>query len=215
MSARRSLIPMLLALFAFACTDGGGPLSLDPLAKRGGISGGGNIGSTTIPILQQSPTAPPLETYQVTFWAHVGKETLVSVDYRPAAGKSDGAPFLFFYVPRSGLAAGAGGAVLARGDSVAITMRIDPTRFLVDFQPSGVQFSSGAPAMLGLYYGNANLDLNGNGVVDRTDQRLISRFAVYTSSNASTWSKLQSRNDTTNTVVAGAVGHFSQFAVSW
>lgn len=169
--------------------------------------------STGIHILQQSATAPPLETYQVSFWAYVGKASTVTVNYERAAGQSVGQPFLRFDIPKHGLVARTGGAPLNRGDSVSVTLTIDLVSFSVDFRPSGVLFSTKFPANLAVCYENANPDLNGDGVVDATDQMLRQQLALWY--QAHPWSRLPSRNDTKQLCVSTALYHFSEYAVSW
>jgi len=211
MSAPRALILVALALLAAGCSDRLGPDAAAPglLAAR--------QGSNTLPILQQAATAPALETYQVRFVAYVGQSSLVTVRYRPTAGQTVGDPFLRFEIPRNGLIAGASGVPLRRGDAIAMTLTIDPNSFLVDFQPSGVIFAANAPARLAIWYGNANLDLNGNGVVlDGNDRALVDQLAIwYQLSPSASWFKQLSRNDPTQKLVGTELYHFSEYAVSW
>src|SRR5207237_1150477 len=92
----------------------------------------------------------------------------------PAAGirmlqASLGGSFLRFEIPKQGLETDAGGTRLKRGDSVHITLTIDPVSFEVHFKPSGVTFSRTWPAALTIWYGNANPDLDGDGAVDGVD----------------------------------------------
>ena len=209
MPVRRALIPLALALLA-ACSDQVGPASAAHAlnAQR--------VPHSSIPILQQSATAPALASYRVAFWAYVGQSSLVTVRYQPSAGQVVGDPFLRFEIPRNGLVAGASGMPLRRGDSVAISVTIDPGTFLVDFQPSGVMFSPNAPARLALWYGNANLDLNGNGVLDGNDRTLMEQLAIwYQLSPSASWFKQLSKNDPAQTLVGTELYHFSEYAVSW
>ena len=172
--------------------------------------------SRQIPILQQSRTAPPLETYQVSFWAYRGQASTVTVNYQPVSGQSVGQPFLRLDISKNGLKAGAGGKSLKRGDSVAVTLTIDPVRFSVEFEPSGVLFSKNLPANLTIWYENANPDLNDDGVVDATDQALEQQLAFwYHAVKQHAWSRLSSTNDTTQESVSTALYHFSQYAICW
>src|SRR6058998_3655068 len=211
MRAHRLRLPVALALFAAGCVDETGPSPTGvrpPLAAVASYSG--------VHILRQSPTAPRLQAYRVAFWARRGTQTTVGVNYRPAPGKWFGDPFLRFRIPINGLVAGANGVPLARGDSVRITLTIDSLSFLVDFQPSGVLFSTSSPAQLAIWYQDANPDLNGDGVVDATDQALEAQLAIWTQSNKmDPWKQLSSGNDTTQKLVTAALYHFSQYAVSW
>ncbi len=171
--------------------------------------------TSSIPMLQQAATAPRLNTYRMSFWARRGTQTTVGVNYRRRPGERVGDPFLRFKIPINGLVAGAGGVPLDRGDSVLITLTIDTVYFRVDFQPSGVVFSSSSPAQLAFWYQDANPDMNGDGVVDGADQLIEQNLAVYSKSGGSSWGKLLSRNDPTQQVVGAQVFHFSQYAVSW
>src|SRR3990172_7575728 len=177
--------------------------------------------STGMHILRQSPTAPPLETYQVSFWAYAGKASTVIVNYQPAAGQSVGQPFLRFDIPEDGLR---GGPDRRNGDrghreerhSVLITLTIDPETFSVEFEPSGVVFSKRHPATLAIWYGNADPDLNGDGVVDAPDQALAEQLALWVRHpEPAPWLKLFSENETGQQWVWTALYHFSDYAVSW
>jgi len=119
-------------------------------------------------------------------------------------------------ISKNGLKAGAGGKSLKRGDSVAVTLTIDPVRFSVEFEPSGVLFSKNLPANLTIWYENANPDLNDDGVVDATDRALEQQLAFwYHAVKQHAWSRLSSTNDTTQESVSTALYHFSQYAICW
>jgi len=208
MRAHRSLIA--LALLAAGCSDKiGGPVAPgQPLAQEW-------VNSSSIPTLQQSPTAPPLETYQISYWAHVWKASTVTVNYQPAWEGAAGQPFLSFTIPTKGLSALGDGTLLNKGDSVQITLTIDPVDFSVDFQPSGLVFSPAYPAYLTLWYENANPDLDGNGVVDGNDQTLMQQLTFYCQTAWLPWMKIPSRHDSAQPSISTVLYHFSQYAVSW
>ncbi len=213
----RFWLPVAILLALAACRDAAAPLNENGAGSQLSVTPemvSQPTSPTGIHILQQSPTAPLLETYQVSFWAYVGKASTVTVNYQPAAGQSLGQPFLRFDIPKHGLVAGAGGAPLNRGDSVSVTLTIDSVSFSVHFQPSGVLFSTQFPANLTIWYENANPDLNGDGVVDATDQMLLQQLALWYHAKAH-WSKLSSNNDTAQLSVSTALYHFSEYAVSW
>ncbi|HEV2672302.1 MAG TPA: hypothetical protein VGU74_14515 [Gemmatimonadales bacterium] len=216
MSRRRLYWPLAILPFVIwpglaGCRDAAAPLNQANVgAPHFSVVGGSTM------VLQQSSSAPPLETYQVSFWAYTGKETNVVVNYQRVGDEKVGQPFLRFYIPKIGLVAGGGGVPLNRShDSVFVTLNIDPTNFRVDFQPSGVQFAPVAPAILTLWYENRNPDLNGDGVVDSTDQTLLEKLAIYYEATSTTKLKIPSKNDTKNQYVLGGLLHFSTYAVSW
>jgi len=208
----RYVMPLTLVLVAAGCTDQTGPSPTAvpvPLAAVVPPPPGTHL-------LQQSPAAPRLQTYQVSFWAKRGTQTTVFVNYRRAPGQWLPDPFLRFKIPINGLVAGAGSIPLGGGDSVRITLTIDTVFFNVDFQPSGVLFSSASPAQLAFWYENASPDLNGDGVVDATDQVLKDQLAIwYRGSRTQAWRQVWSKNDPSQEVVTAALYHFSQYAVAW
>ena len=165
--------------------------------------------------LRQAPGAPPLETYQVSFWAVDGKASSVTVNYQPRDGESVGQPFLRFAIPKNALAMTPDGKRMNRGDSVLVTLTIDPVNFGVDFQPSGMRFSRGTPAELTFWYGNADPDLNGDGVVDATDQECAEYIALWGHAANTRWVKMLSSIDATSPSVSTMLRHFSEYAVSW
>ncbi len=183
--------------------DGHGPVGLQPQL----------LADSSLPpnILQQSPSAPLLETYQVAFWAYKqGPASTITVSYQ------NGQPFLGFHIPRNSLQDFAASDSLQKGDSILITLTIDPVRFLVDFQPSGLLFSRSLPATLAMCYENANPDLNGDGVVDSTDQALEEQLAIWSETGGTSgWFKLSSKDNPTQQCVAAPVVHFSQYAILW
>jgi hypothetical protein len=209
MTLRREWLFAILVVLV-GCRDAAAPL--DESAALAELSSSLSAG---LHILQQSPTAPRLQAYRVSFWAKRGTQTTLFVNYRPAPGQSQGDPFLRFKIPINGLVAGAGGAPLGRGDSARITLTIDSVRFHVDFQPSGVRFSKSSPAQLAIWYQDANPDLNGDGVVNATDAALTQQLAIWSQSTTDAWKQLSSKNDTTQQYVASKIYHFSEYAVSW
>lgn len=164
---------------------------------------------STPPILQQSSSAPALEAYQTSVWLTKGNARSVAVRYQ------NGDPFLQFDVPRDGLVAGAAGSFMRKGDSVWVTLTIDPVNFAVDFQPSGLIFSSRSPANLTFWYANANLDFNGNGVVDGNDRLVLQQLSLWYAATSATGYKVSTKNDPSQLFLSGAIYHFSSYAVSW
>jgi hypothetical protein len=212
MFIRRCLIAFAVAFTFVGCRDMAGPVT-ERVVPSPQLSRRPAPANRT---LQQSPSAPPLEDYRVSFWAVVGKASAVRVRYRAAAGESVGDPFLRFEIPRQGLETNADGRRLKRGDSVRITLTIDPVSFDVHFKPSGVSFSKRWPAALTLWYGNANPDLNADDVVDATDQTLAKQLAVWSQTRKTQpWLKLASKNNMSRQFVAAPLYHFSEYAVCW
>ena len=204
-------VPVAALLFLGGCADAVGPAVEPHLVDAPSVS----APVADLHILRQAPTAPALETYQVSFWARRDRASTVTVNYLPAAGESVGQPFLRFDIPRDGLQAGVDGRRLGRRDAVYITLTIDPQTLAVDFAPSGVSFSGRRPATLAIWYGNADPDFNGDGTVDAVDQALVEVLAIWgRPQRPAPWLKAASQTDAGQWIWA-ALYHFSEYAVSW
>jgi hypothetical protein len=63
---------------------------------------------------------------------------------------------------------------------VLISVRvIDPSRLIVEFQPSGLKFSAASPARLRFELGETDSDLNGDGLVDSGDDTLKTQLSFW------------------------------------
>lgn len=208
---RRFWLPVAVLLALAGCRDATAPRDdANPLAEVVSPS----TAYADLDILQQSPTAPPLETYQVSFWARKDRASTVVVNYQPAAGESVGLPFLRFDIPRGGLTAGPNRPHLGNRDSVFVTLTIDPQSFSVAFEPTGVVFSRRRPATLAIWYGNADPDLNGDGAVNAADQTLAAQLAIWgRPDRPAPWLKTASQSG--QQWVWTSLYHFSEYAVSW
>ena len=211
MRLRRYVTSLTLVLVVAGCSDQTGPSPVGPQPSFAEV-----VSLAGTRILRQSPTAPLLETYQVSFWARKDRASTVTVNYLARSGQPAGDPFLWFYIPKDGLKSGPEGPRLHGRDSILITLTIDPDSFVVDFQPSGVVFDNRHRASLVLWYGNANPDLNGDGAVDATDEALREQLAIWTRhGKQALWQRLLSQTDPTVPFVYTELRHFSQYAVSW
>jgi len=205
-------LPIVVFLALAGCQDATAPLD-QPFALA---EGAGPLPlSDGLHILQQAPTATGLGTYEVSFWARRDRASAVSVNYQPVDGASVGLPFLRFDIPRGGLAS-VPGVRLGWRDSVLITLTIDPANFAVEFAPTGVAFSRRHPAALAIWYGNANPDLNGDGIVDAVDEVLAAQLAIWgRQARPAPWIRTSSQTEAGQQWVWTALYHFSEYAVSW
>jgi hypothetical protein len=209
---RRLWLPVAVLLAVAGCRDAAGPV----VESHALADLSASIPSAGLHILQQAPTAPALETYEVSFWARKDRASTVIVNYLPVAGESVGRPFLRFDIPSDGLQAGADGRRLRRRDAVYITLTIDPQTLSVNFAPSGVAFSRRHPATLAIWYGNADPDLNGDGTVDAVDQSLVEQLAIWgRPERPAPWLKAASQTEAGQQWIWAALYHFSEYAVSW
>lgn len=161
--AHRDLAGPALAVLATFVLAGCGD---DPAGPGGG-------GDTTRPptgliILVPDAGAPPLATSDTTFVATKGVRTEVRMFYTPVPPDDSGDEFLeldiedqsLFRYPMSHPKAG---ALFVEGDTVTITISIDPATLSATLSPSGLQFDPLNPAELELRYQNADPDFDDDG----------------------------------------------------
>jgi len=209
---RRIWLPVAILMAVAGCRDAAAPRS-DSSALSEVVASPDSPGP--VHILQQAPTAPPLQVYETSFWVTKGKAATLVVNYQAPDGQVPDR-FLQFTVPKDGLIAGAYDPHMSKGDSILLTLSIDPTGFLAHFGPSGVKFSAKSPAILTMCYEHMDPDLNGDGIVDETDEALQQQISFWTQSmKAGDWFKLPTKYDPSNPCVSAKIYHFSQYAVSW
>jgi hypothetical protein len=103
-------------------------------------------------------TAPPLETTDTSFWAVKGEERELVLRFQGQGGPGTGSKFLQFSVSDNSLLARPDGSSFQTGDSVEISVSVDPGLYSVNFEPSGLRFNPSDPAELELDYGETEDD---------------------------------------------------------
>ena len=152
---RTTVIAGALALVLLGCGDNTGPAG---------------VPDAQLHIVRQDSLAPPLVATRDSFWAKVGDGRELHLNYEGVAPGSIGEEFLRFEVPGDGLYRKPDGSAFQPGDSILITVTVlDPTKFLFQFEPSGLRFSPDHPARLKVEYFDGEHDFNGDGVEDSTD----------------------------------------------
>jgi hypothetical protein len=119
--------------------------------------------NTTPDVLEESQlefvprqaTAPSLATLDTSFWAVKGRDSELEIRYQGQGGPGTGKEFLEFVVEEETLLRRPDGTTFADGDSIEIRVTVDPQLFLVEFQPSGLEFNPNEPAKLELDYDEA------------------------------------------------------------
>ena len=162
-STQRSIILVLACLLGMAaCRDGTAPAPVSRPAEQ-------------LHFIRPAPTAASLPDTVVSFWAKRGEDRELRLFYN-----GTGEEFLRFTVPAAALAQRPDGSRIAVGDSVLISLHvIDPSRLIVDFQPSGLRFSAASPARLRFELAETDHDLNGDGVVNLNDDSLKTQLSFW------------------------------------
>ncbi len=158
---------------------------------------------------------PTGDIYQATFWAVRGSARTLQISARST---SDGAvrpfvPLLLFTTSDPLTVPGRG--TLAAGDSVLVTVSVDPVELLVTFEPAGLTF--GTPARLQIWYRDADSDLNGDGAVDLRDSLIESqRLGLwYQGAPSDPWERMTAAHSLVERSFNAALQHFSRYAVAW
>lgn len=224
MPTRSTLITAAVALAAAACGESQGP-GFQPLLTQGphllrwasgsapqlyavgGVSGRGAGGG----LLRAGPGELSLDANTVTFWAVRGQERSVQIHYR--SGSDQTHPFLQLTISDPTYVPGVG--ELAVGDSVLISVTVDPQNIEVSFEPTGMQF--GEPAQFQLWYAGADGDLNGDGTVDGSDACIESQLLGlwYREGPVDPWTSIPAVQSLADKSFLSALRHFSEYAVSW
>lgn len=168
-------------------------------------------------LLTRKADAPALARLSASFWAVRGQDREVRLDYRARPGQPDSTEFLRFRVRDGSLVNLPGGLPLALGDSVLITVTVvDPARFVVEFQPAGLLFSSAEPAELEMRYVEANADFNGDGTVDGADASVEQQLRIWRQERpGEPWVQMPGRVHTDSDRVEASLTGFTRYAIAY
>ncbi len=215
---RSKLLIGMAGLAAFvACMDATGPdpgsEALDGLApwvRHLNASGGSQLN-----ILAMADDSPRLETYQTTFKACKYKSQKLQIGYLPKPDVVTGL-FLELEIPKYSLYRWPSGRRFASWECVWITATIDRDNMVVKFEPEGLRFRSSKPAKLRMWYTYADLDLNGDGVVDHEDEDIIGEdLALWRlPHDGGAWVKIGSAHYEGSMQFKASLTQFSHYAVA-
>lgn len=208
----RRLPVFVLLLSASACASdpgaGGGP-GPDPIDST--------VNEASLRFLRPALTAPALAERVESFWAVRGESREIRLMYQPLPGQVDSVEFARFRVESRSLVNDPNGQPIALGDSILITLTIiDTLRLITDFQPSGLVFNPSRPARLWLKFGEADPDLNDDGIVSAADTTLLFDLSIWRQENAGDpWDLVQSTVDTAEQEVEADIPGFTRYAVAY
>jgi hypothetical protein len=178
-------------------------------------SGPGGVDDSQLHVIQQDTLAPALDSTVARLWAKVGEGREIRIGYQPPADTAE--DFLRFEVPGDALLRKPDGSAFQAGDSILITLTVvDPQRFLVRFEPSGLQFSSDHPARLKFHYLQANHDFDDDGAIDSTDDAIEHTLDLWRRENGTApWFRVASVKFEALDEIDANILSFSEYAIAW
>ena len=199
----RRLIVGLAAILA-ACSNSSGPNPPLP------------VPTGQLHFVVQDAAAPPLYTAADSFYAKVGDGRELHLYYQDATGNR-GEEFLRFEVPGDALLRKPDGSAFQVVDSILIVVRVlDPQKFVIDFQPSGLRFNPDHPARLKIEYAHSDHDYDGDGSVTTADSTIRSELDVWRNDPPSSlWYRQSGVNFESLEELDANILSFSQYAVAW
>ena len=150
-------------------------------------------------VLRHASDAPPLATLETSFLAVQGRRAQIDFDW------SDGEFYGKIIIPRDAQLLDESGQPLAKGESVLITVQLDPDQFLIRFGPHGSTFLGRNPALLIFDVRRADFGTAG----PKGTQ------IWYQPHEGDEWNALASTWDIKNWAIEVPIFHFSNYAVAW
>jgi hypothetical protein len=165
----------------------------------------------------ENPIIAPLDTAYVpqvpgdtSVWAVKGQGLTVLLRF---GGSGD--QLLEFKLDPGSLSRRPDGSQIEVGDSVLITIRPHGQLMRFEFEPSGLVFDGKHPALLRMWCTHAAEDLNGDGVVNRTDEQLWYRMKIWKQeSPTDPWTSLNTTRSPDGDELEAEVGGFTGFSVA-
>jgi len=172
---------------------------------------GDTVGPTQLHIVRQDAAAPQLQAYAASFWAVKGTSRTLEIDYL------GGEDFFRLDVPGDALLRRPDGSTIQQGDSVLISVEIDPSLMLFRFEPSGLVFDGAHPVRLRVDYSNADDDFDEDGDVDTDDDAIEGTWLSVWRQPASgtNWVRLASARDASLEDFEAELVQFSNYALAW
>ena len=168
-------------------------------------------------VVQQAPTAPSLTSLTRTVLVTKGQDAELRLYYRARVGTADSTEFLRLRFDDNTLLTRPDGTPIANGESVLVTVTVpDPTKFLVNLEPTGLRFSTRDPARLQWKLNEADDDLDDDGDIDANDATLLGTLAIWRQeTSGQPWSRLASKLEVELGEISVDLTGFSNYVVAY
>jgi hypothetical protein len=192
-------------------------LALAACGDSTGNDDGEVVETSELQFLSPAPDAPPLVVTTASFYAKKGEDRRLRMFYRPRPAETDSTEFLRFEVKAQSLLRRPNGSSIAQGDSVLITVTVvDLSRFIVDFQPSGLRFDPDEPAELKLEFDEADDDIDDDGDIDGDDDLREAELSLWRRETATQpWVQLASQVEVELEQLEADILGFTNYAIAY
>ena len=185
-------------------------LAWDPAAAPIGFKGQVLRENAAIP---QAPPTIVTTTSTYSFWVTQGQAATVEL-YTVAFDLSERL-YVKMHFPSNALAAWPDGRAINAGESVQITMGMDPQTMVVVLEPYGLRLNAGAK--LTMSYGQASRDFDGDGAITSRDVDIeMNQLGMWRRpSPTGSWTRITAVRDLVGRSFEGEIGALSGYALSW
>lgn len=167
----------------------------------------------TIPLLRQDDGAPAVQSYDVVFTVTRGHSHEIELKYDDGTGELE--DFLELKFGENTLLQWPDGTPIEDGESVDITLTVDPSTFLFDLSPAGLVLSASDPLRIEVDYEHANPDFNGDGLVDELDEQIREQLGWWRQDEPALWTALETIHDLPEQSLRSQTDILENIAVSW
>jgi hypothetical protein len=167
--------------------------------------------------VRQDVLAPPLLATRDSFYAKVGDGRELKLYYQGVIPGDTGEEFVHFEVPGDGLLRRPDGTLFGPGDSVLITVTVvDPDRFVFQFEPAGLRFSTEHPARIKVRYLLGEHDFDEDGDEDPIDLEIEQQLGLWHQAvPGGLWRQVGAVRFEELDEINANIASFSQYAVAW
>lgn len=200
---RHLTVALCVTALAAACDSGPHPTAAPELSAARQTRTAAKAAGPTV--LRLADWAPPLTTYDTTFYAVQGRPSSHALYFRQQPWELVPVKYMQLDIPSGAEFVDADGNVVPRGTIVPITVHADSGIVSFEFGPHGSRFSTRKPALLSVWWLYADLQ-----------SLFASGLKIwYQADSTQPWGALDTQVDLAGGYLVASIYHFSNYAVAW
>ena len=184
-------------------------------SSTSGTSGSGTSGDSSITLLTATGTSSV--NSPTSFYAVQGLDRQGELYYVDPSSGNTARKLLRLRVRAHTQITRPDGTLLAPGDSILITITlIDRLHLIAQFEPAGLRFSGSDPAVLTMWFGETDHDLNHDGIVNAADATITQTFSIFRQAyTGAPWTRIPSTVTAGVDDVVAAIPGFSNYVIAY